>query len=115
MNLSIPPATPLIVAGLFWSLTATAGELPDPAAGWLAPGNPCAIYGVGYVAVHGAGECAQIRDRIRVETVAPPLPSSFTPPAGVAAQDRLDSAEGPARAHLRLNGPGGLDETPRTR
>lgn len=71
-----------------------------------APGasNSCAIYGSGFVAIQGTGSCVRIGGRLRVEGSSTFGGSNFNrgSAAGFAG---ADAGDGPARAHLRLEGP----------
>lgn len=81
----------------------------------FAQANPCAIYGSGYVSVHGAGDCARIGGRVRLRQDSSAR-AVARPPTGILgfAPD-ADSFDGPSRAHLRLHGDRRDPALPRTR
>ena len=103
----------LAATGLLWS-AAAADDGPGDGRLRLAQANPCAIYGSGYVTVHGGSECAQIRGRLRVEQNESQTPLPYAPepgyaPAGVSPGDEA------GRAHLRLPAAATRPDAPRTR
>lgn len=84
----------------------------------VAQANPCAIYGSGYVSVHGAGECARIGGRVRLQTDS--SARAVAGPSDVASgvlgfSPEADPFDGPSRAHLRLPGERRDPALPRTR
>ena len=103
----------IAATGLLWS-AAAADEGSSDGRLRLAQANPCAIYGSGYVTVHGGGECAQIRGRLRVgqtdgQDAIPYAPEPGYAPAGVSPRDEA------GRAHLRLPTAAVPPDAPRTR
>ena len=103
----------MAATGLLWSAAAADDGSGDGRLR-LAQANPCAIYGSGYVIVHGGGECAQIRGRLRVEqnesqNAIPYAPEPGYAPAGVSPGDEA------GRAHLRLPNAATRPDAPRTR
>lgn len=70
--------------------------------------NPCAIYGTGFVPVHGGDACVRIGGRVRVDGAIVPSQNVY------GAAGRASPLDGPDRAHLRLQG-GGQTGMPRTR
>lgn len=99
--------------GLLWS-AAAADEGAGDGRVRLVQANPCAIYGSGYVVVHGGSECAQIRGRLRVEqsggqTAIPYAPEPGFAPAGASPGDEA------GRAHLRVPTTASRPDAPRTR
>lgn len=104
--------------GLPWRGFA-AGGLALAAALGLSPAqaqsNPCAIYGSGFVSVHGGDTCVRIGGRVRLDAGVSASPSPQESGPGLNFAPAPTPFEGPARAHLRLQGGGSQSGMPRTR
>jgi hypothetical protein len=78
-------------------LTAAVGA---PAA--RAQSNPCAIYGAGFVPVHGGGSCVRIGGRVRVDVLRDAPHDALQSGALNFAAPAPSPLDGPDRTHLRL-------------
>jgi hypothetical protein len=113
----------LAVSALAWRGCAAAGGLLLGLSGAqagdhvlrFAQSNPCAIYGSGYVAVHGAGGCARIGGRVRLRQDSSARAVAGPPDGLMGFAAEIDTFDGPSAAHLRLPGERRDPTLPRTR
>lgn len=104
------PALGLMLAALIGAAStapvpaAAQSRASTPSASNASSSNECAIYGSGFVAIQGTGSCVRIGGRLRVEggTTFGGSNSGRSSAVGFAGGTPGD---GPARAHLRLEGP----------
>ena len=74
-------------------------------AGAKAQSNPCAIYGDGFVPLHGGGACVRIGGRVRVDGALAPARDIYGPGQSLNyAPQGAAGAESQDRGHLRAPG-----------
>lgn len=87
----------LAAAGLLLEASLTSGV--------QAQSNPCAIYGDGFVPLHGGGTCVRIGGRVRVDGATAPARDTFGPGESLNfAPQASPGIESGDRGHLRAPG-----------
>lgn len=103
------------VASLAWRGLAATGVLFGATVGMAqAQSNRCAIYGSGFVEVHGGDTCVRIGGRVRVDVGIVGTGNIVAPAPRLEYAPTAPALNGLEREHLRLPG-GAQSGMPRTR